>query len=70
MKFMMKNKYQELFKQLQQERNSSPLDVNDHLMVFDGLNTFIRSFGATPAYTKYIGEQLLKYESNLRIQSA
>jgi hypothetical protein len=22
-----------------------------------------------PAYTKYIGEQLLKYESNLRIQS-
>jgi len=23
-----------------------------------------------PAYTKYIGEQLLKYESNLRIQSA
>lgn len=52
MKFMMKNKYQELFKQLQQERNSSPLDVNDHLMVFDGLNTFIRSFGATPAYNE------------------
>jgi len=49
---MMKNKYQELFKQLQQERNSSPLDVNDHLMVFDGLNTFIRSFGATPAYNE------------------
>ncbi len=46
------NKYQQLFKQLQQERNSSPLDVNDHLMVFDGLNTFIRSFGATPAYNE------------------
>lgn len=49
---MMKNKYQELFKQLQQEKNSGPSDVNDHLMVFDGLNTFIRSFGATPAYNE------------------
>jgi len=46
------NKYQQLFKELQQERNSSPSDVNDHLMVFDGLNTFIRSFGATPAYNE------------------
>ena len=46
------NKYQRLFKELQQERNSSPSNVNDHLMVFDGLNTFIRSFGATPAYNE------------------
>lgn len=46
------NKYQRLFKELQQERTSSPSDVNDHLMVFDGLNTFIRSFGATPAYNE------------------
>ena len=48
----MKNKYQQLFKELQQERSSSPSSVNDHLMVFDGLNTFIRSFGATPAYNE------------------
>jgi len=46
------NKYQRLFKELQQERTSSPSDVNDHFMVFDGLNTFIRSFGATPAYNE------------------
>jgi len=46
------NKYQKLFKELQQERNSSPSDVNNHIMVFDGLNTFIRSFGATPAYNE------------------
>jgi DNA polymerase-1 len=46
------NKYQKLFKELQQERQSSPSQVNDHIMVFDGLNTFIRSFGATPAYNE------------------
>lgn len=46
------NKYQKLFKELQQERHSSPSNVNDHIMVFDGLNTFIRSFGATPAYNE------------------
>lgn len=49
---MMKNKYQELFKQLQQEKQNSPSSVNDHLMVFDGLNAFIRAFGATPAYNE------------------
>ena len=49
---MMKNKYQELFKQLQQEKGSSPSAPNDHIMVVDGLNTFIRSFGATPAYNE------------------
>ena len=43
------NKYQQLFKQLQQEKVNSPSDVNDHIMVFDGLNTFIRAFGATPS---------------------
>ena len=52
MKFMMKNKYQQLFKELQKEKSSAPSSVNDHLMVFDGLNTFIRSFGATPAYNE------------------
>ena len=46
------NKYQKLFKELQQEKSSSPSDVNDHIMIFDGLNTFIRSFGATPAYNE------------------
>jgi DNA polymerase-1 len=49
---MMKNKYQELFKQLQQEKGSKPSAPNDHIMVVDGLNTFIRSFGATPAYNE------------------
>jgi DNA polymerase I len=49
---MMKNKYQQLFKELQKEKSSAPSSVNDHLMVFDGLNTFIRSFGATPAYNE------------------
>ena len=43
------NKYQQLFKQLQQEKVNAPSDVNDHIMVFDGLNTFIRAFGATPS---------------------
>lgn len=43
------NKYHELFKQLQQEKVNAPSDVNDHIMVFDGLNTFIRAFGATPS---------------------
>jgi DNA polymerase-1 len=46
------NKYQKLFKELQQERSLGPSNANDHLMVFDGLNTFIRSFGATPAYNE------------------
>jgi 5'-3' exonuclease len=43
------NRYQQLFKQLQQEKENNPSDINDHIMVFDGLNTFIRSFGATPS---------------------
>jgi DNA polymerase-1 len=43
------NRYQQLFKQLQQEKETNPSDINDHIMVFDGLNTFIRSFGATPS---------------------
>ena len=46
------NKYQKLFNELQQEKESSPKDANDHIMVFDGLNTFIRCFGATPAYNE------------------
>tara|TARA_B100000927_G_C16453864_1_gene464986 strand:+ start:642 stop:1694 length:1053 start_codon:yes stop_codon:yes gene_type:complete len=46
------NKYQRLFNELQKEKETSPKDANDHIMVFDGLNTFIRSFGATPAYNE------------------
>jgi DNA polymerase-1 len=46
------NKYQRLFKELQQEKNLGPSSVNDHLMIFDGLNAFIRAFGATPAYNE------------------
>jgi len=46
------NKYQRLFNELQKEKVLSPKDANDHIMVFDGLNTFIRSFGATPAYNE------------------
>lgn len=43
------NKYQRLFKELQKEKETSPSDVNDRILVFDGLNTFIRAFGATPS---------------------
>jgi DNA polymerase-1 len=43
------NKYQELFKQLQKEKENSPSKVNDHIMIIDGLNTFIRAFSATPS---------------------
>ena len=43
------NKYQELFKQLQKEKESINQSPDDHLMIFDGLNTFIRSFSATPS---------------------
>ena len=51
------NKYQQLFKQLQQEKNNGPSDVNDHIIVFDGLNAFIRAFGATPS-TNEDGEHI------------
>jgi 5'-3' exonuclease len=43
------NKYQKLFKELQKEKVTAPSNVDDHIMVFDGLNTFIRAFGATPS---------------------
>ena len=46
------NKYQKLFKELQKEKLSSPSNVDDHIMLVDGLNTFIRSFGATPSYNE------------------
>lgn len=48
----MMNKYQKLFKELQQEKSLGPSALNDHIMIVDGLNTFIRSFGATPAYNE------------------
>lgn len=54
---MMKNKYQQIFNQLQQEKDNKPSDVNDHIMLFDGLNTFIRAFGATPS-TNEDGEHI------------
>jgi hypothetical protein len=44
------NKFQKLFKELQQERSLGPSNVNDRIMVFDGTNAFIRAFGATPSY--------------------
>ena len=43
------NKYQKLFKELQKEKVTAPSNVDDHIMIFDGLNTFIRAFGATPS---------------------
>ena len=43
------NKYQELFKQFQKEKESINQSPDDHIMIFDGLNTFIRSFSATPS---------------------
>ena len=46
------NKYQKLFKELQQERSLIPTNLNDHIMIVDGLNTFIRAFGATPGYNE------------------
>jgi len=51
------NKYQELFKQLQKEKGSINQRPDDHLMIFDGLNTFIRSFSATPS-TNEDGEHI------------
>jgi len=43
------NKYQKLFKEMKEEKPSLDQNVDDRLLVFDGLNTFIRAFGATPA---------------------
>jgi DNA polymerase I len=51
------NKYQELFKKLQEDKANGPSDVNDHIIVFDGLNAFIRAFGATPS-TNEDGEHI------------
>ena len=43
------NKYQKLFKEMKDEKPSLDQNVNDRILVFDGLNTFIRAFGATPS---------------------
>ena len=51
------NRYQQLFKELQKEKESGPSQVNDHIMIFDGLNAFIRAFGATPS-TNEDGEHI------------
>ncbi len=46
------NKYQKLYNELQHAKSLGPSNVDDHIMVFDGLNTFIRSFGASPSYNE------------------
>ena len=46
------NKYQKLFKELQQERSLTPTNPHDHILLVDGLNMFIRAFGATPGYNE------------------
>jgi 5'-3' exonuclease len=46
------NRYQQLYNELQQEKQFSPSHYNDHILVVDGLNSFIRAFGATPAYNE------------------
>jgi DNA polymerase-1 len=46
------NKYQKLFKELQQERSLTHTNTNDHILIVDGLNMFIRAFGATPGYNE------------------
>lgn len=43
------NRYQKLFKELSTEKFEVHQNLNDHIVVIDGLNTFIRSFGATPS---------------------
>ena len=48
----MKNRFQQLFNELQNEKSLGPSSPDDHIIIFDGLNTFIRSFGATPAYNE------------------
>ena len=48
----MKNRFQKLFNELQNEKSLGPSSPDDHIIIFDGLNTFIRSFGATPAYNE------------------
>jgi len=53
----MTNKYQQLFKQLQNQKVENPSHVDDHIMIMDGTNTFIRAFGATPS-TNEDGEHI------------
>ena len=43
------NKYQKLFKEMKDEKPLLDQNVNDRILICDGLNTFIRAFGATPA---------------------
>ena len=53
----MQNKFQRLFNELQKEKELGPSEVNDNILIFDGLNAFIRAFGATPA-TNEDGEHI------------
>jgi DNA polymerase I len=43
------NKYQKLFKEMKDKKPLLDQNVNDRILICDGLNTFIRAFGATPA---------------------
>ena len=46
----MQKRYKELLQQIEQERqDGTGRDKNSHIMVIDGLNTFIRVFSAVPA---------------------
>jgi 5'-3' exonuclease len=47
------NRYQQLYNELQKEKQFSPSHYNDRILIVDGLNSFIRAFGATPAYNEH-----------------
>ena len=47
---MMKNRYQDIFRQIEKDREQGQgSNKNSHLLIIDGLNTFIRVFSAVPA---------------------
>lgn len=44
----------ELLKMFKEQQTTAvPSHLNDNIMIFDGLNTFIRAFGATPAVNEH-----------------
>ena len=43
----MRKRYAEILKHLQ--NSNKPTEVNDHVLLVDGLNTFIRAWSASPA---------------------
>ena len=44
----MKNKYAALLNQLRLREEEEPTSRDDRVLLIDGLNTFIRSYSATP----------------------